>query len=170
MLACNSLHLQVVWAYRDSAIQTLEYMPDCTLLYIQVIHGYIITPTGSTWAHSNSILWVQEYMLACTLHLQVETLKYKTPDKMLACTLLHLQVVHGYIVTLLYGYKSKCLPVLYSTCNTRVHRESAIQDTRVHACLYFIAPTDSAWVLRDTRVHACLYFIAPKISTKVIKT
>ena len=44
---------------------------------------------------------------------------------------------------------------------SRVRRDTPTPDTRVHACLYFIAPTGSTPSTSDTRVHACLYIIAP---------
>ena len=51
----------------------------------------------------------------------------------------------------------------YYEDETAVNRTDRTKDTRVHVCLYFIAPTGKMRPsnhIKDTRVHVCQYFIA----------
>ncbi len=125
---------------------------------------------------------IQEYMLACTLQLQqvrteidrqqqqyTEMPPYRIQEYKLACTFQLQQVcteIQRQIVKYTEDYSFRILEYtlactlqlqqVRTEIDTIVHRDASIQDTRVHACLYFIAPTGTH---RDRQIatQSCLH-------------
>ena len=51
----------------------------------------------------------------------------------------------------------------YLEGETRVHRASVFTDTRVHACLYFIAPTGTAYTVKIQEYMLLCTLLLPQV-------
>ena len=86
----------------------------------------------------------------------IENLSSQIQEYMLACTLLLPQVQSTQ-----YRYKSTCLLLLYCSHRYIVHSS----DTRVHACLYFIAPKGTECTVQIEEYMVACTLLLPQVQS-----